>query len=91
MHLTAQSHTAHGMQRLELHACAQLLTARQPTGMCLPPAPAQQQAAIPPFHIAFPVRDVEEARQFYTGTLGCSEGRSAQTWVDFNLYGHQVG
>ncbi|KAG2486493.1 hypothetical protein HYH03_014795 [Edaphochlamys debaryana] len=43
-----------------------------------------------PFHLAFPVRDVEEARQFYCGVLGCSEGRSAATWVDFNLYGHQI-
>ncbi|KXZ53250.1 hypothetical protein GPECTOR_7g1144 [Gonium pectorale] len=43
-----------------------------------------------PFHLAFPVRDVEEARQFYGGILGCPEGRSAATWVDFNLYGHQI-
>uniref|UniRef100_A0A7S0UNN6 VOC domain-containing protein n=1 Tax=Polytomella parva TaxID=51329 RepID=A0A7S0UNN6_9CHLO len=47
-------------------------------------------AAITPFHLAFPVRDVEEARQFYTTILGCTEGRSAATWVDFNLYGHQI-
>ena len=43
-----------------------------------------------PFHIAFPVQDVEEARRFYGGILGCPEGRSAETWVDFNLFGHQV-
>lgn len=49
-----------------------------------------QTEAIPPFHLAFPVRDVEEARQFYTDVLGCSEGRSADTWVDLNMYGHQV-
>jgi hypothetical protein len=42
-----------------------------------------------PFHIAVQVRDIEEARQFYTGLLGCSEGRSSSEWVDFNLFGHQ--
>ena len=48
------------------------------------------QAAMPPFHLAFPVRDIEEARQFYVGVLGCGEGRSAPDWVDFDFYGHQV-
>ena len=43
-----------------------------------------------PFHIAFPVRDVQEARDFYGGVLGCPEGRSAEQWVDFDLYGHQI-
>lgn len=42
-----------------------------------------------PFHIAVQVRDIAEARSFYGGLLGCPEGRSAATWVDFNLYGHQ--
>ncbi|HMH29780.1 MAG TPA: VOC family protein [Steroidobacteraceae bacterium] len=42
-----------------------------------------------PFHIAVQVRDIEEARRFYGDVLGCSEGRSAAHWVDFNLYGHQ--
>ncbi len=42
-----------------------------------------------PFHIAVQVRDIDEARRFYTEVLGCSEGRSAEHWVDFNLYGHQ--
>ena len=42
-----------------------------------------------PFHIAVQVRDIEEARRFYTGLLGCNEGRSARDWVDFNLFGHQ--
>ena len=48
------------------------------------------QSAMPPFHLAFPVRDIEEARQFYVGVLGCGEGRSAPDWVDFDFYGHQV-
>jgi len=42
-----------------------------------------------PFHIAVQVRDIDEARLFYKDVLGCSEGRSAPDWVDFNLYGHQ--
>jgi extradiol dioxygenase family protein len=42
-----------------------------------------------PFHIAVQVRDLEEARHFYKGALGCSEGRSSEHWVDFNLFGHQ--
>jgi uncharacterized protein len=42
-----------------------------------------------PFHVAVQVRDIDEARRFYGGTLGCAEGRSADDWVDFNLYGHQ--
>jgi uncharacterized protein len=42
-----------------------------------------------PFHVAVQVRDIAEARRFYTRILGCTEGRSAPEWVDFNLYGHQ--
>ena len=42
-----------------------------------------------PFHIAVQVRDIEEARRFYKGLLGCAEGRSSREWVDFNLFGHQ--
>ncbi|MFM7567246.1 MAG: VOC family protein [Betaproteobacteria bacterium] len=43
-----------------------------------------------PFHLAFPVRDLAEARSFYGDLLGCPEGRSSPEWIDFNLYGHQV-
>lgn len=43
-----------------------------------------------PFHLAFQVRDIAEARKFYGETVGCSEGRSSETWVDFNFFGHQV-
>jgi hypothetical protein len=45
--------------------------------------------SLTPFHIAVQVRDIVEARRFYKDILGCSEGRSAPDWVDFNLYGHQ--
>ena len=43
-----------------------------------------------PFHIAVQVRDIAEARRFYKDILGCAEGRSDPSWVDFDLYGHQL-
>jgi extradiol dioxygenase family protein len=43
-----------------------------------------------PFHIAFPVDDLAAARAFYSGVLGCPEGRSSKEWVDFDLFGHQI-
>jgi extradiol dioxygenase family protein len=43
----------------------------------------------PRFHLAMPVHDLAAARAFYGGLLGCPEGRSSTTWVDFDLYGHQ--
>jgi uncharacterized protein len=44
-----------------------------------------------PFHIAFPVDDLDAARRFYGGVLGCPEGRSAEgEWIDFDLFGHQI-
>ena len=42
------------------------------------------------FHLAFHVRDLDEARRFYGQVLGCAEGRSTATWVDFDLHGHQL-
>ena len=45
---------------------------------------------LPPFHLAIPVQDLTEARRFYGELLGCPEGRSAATWVDFNFHGHQL-
>ncbi len=45
--------------------------------------------ALTPFHIAVPVHDIAAARKFYGGALGCPEGRSADAWVDFDLFGHQ--
>ena len=44
----------------------------------------------PPFHLAFPVDDLAKARDFYGGLLGCAEGRSSDSWIDFDFYGHQV-
>jgi extradiol dioxygenase family protein len=43
-----------------------------------------------PFHLAVPVTDLAAARGFYGGLLGCPEGRSAETWVDFDFFGHQL-
>ena len=45
---------------------------------------------LPPFHLAFPVDDLDSARRFYGGLLGCREGRSSKEWIDFDLYGHQI-
>lgn len=45
---------------------------------------------IPRFHLAFPVRDIDEARRFYGGIMGCNEGRSSEHWVDFDFFGHQI-
>ena len=42
-----------------------------------------------PFHVAVPVRDIAEAREFYAVKMGLTEGRSAETWIDFNMFGHQ--
>ena len=47
-------------------------------------------AELSPFHIAFPVDDLAAARAFYGGVLGCPEGRSAESWIDFDLFGHQI-
>ena len=43
-----------------------------------------------PFHLAFPVHDLDAARAFYGGVLGCPEGRSSDEWIDFNFHGHQI-
>ena len=42
------------------------------------------------FHFAFNVTDLDQARRFYAGVLGCTEGRSTDTWVDFDFFGHQL-
>ena len=45
---------------------------------------------MPRFHIAFPVHNLESAREFYVNVLGCDTGRESNSWIDFNLYGHQI-
>ena len=51
---------------------------------------ATDHHASDPFHLAIPVHDIAAARRFYGDELGCPEGRSADTWVDFDLFGHQL-
>lgn len=46
--------------------------------------------ALPPFHLAFPVHDLDAARAFYGRLLGCPEGRSSAEWIDFDFFGHQI-
>ena len=43
-----------------------------------------------PFHYSFFVKDLPSTRRFYGGVLGCREGRSTETWVDFDFFGHQI-
>ena len=42
------------------------------------------------FHLAYNIDDLDAARRFYGGALGCKEGRSTATWVDFDFFGHQI-
>ncbi len=49
-----------------------------------------QDSARPRFHLAMPVDDLDAARRFYGGTLGCDQGRSADTWIDWDFRGHQI-
>jgi uncharacterized protein len=51
----------------------------------------QTQSGFKPcFHLAFHVTDLDQARDFYGRVLGCEEGRSTETWVDYNFFGHQI-
>ncbi|MCG8460888.1 MAG: VOC family protein [Holophagales bacterium] len=52
--------------------------------------PTNPSPTLPPFHLAFPVTDLDATRRFYGELLGCRMGRSAETWVDFELHGHQI-
>jgi len=47
-------------------------------------------AVLKPFHYAFPVIDLASTRRFYGELLGCTEGRSTETWVDFDFFGNQI-
>lgn len=46
--------------------------------------------SIRPFHVAFPVINLEETKYFYETILGCPVGRTSEHWIDFNLFGHQI-
>ncbi len=43
-----------------------------------------------PFHLAIPVRDIKTTREFYSNIIGCTVGREAEHWIDFNFFGHQL-
>ncbi len=45
---------------------------------------------MPPFHLAFPVADLAATERFYVDLLGCSAGRRAEKWIDFDFFGHQI-
>ena len=45
---------------------------------------------MPRFHLAFPVTDLNQAKEFYINILGCKLGRTSDKWLDFDLYGHQI-
>ena len=49
-----------------------------------------KQQPIRPFHLAFPIKNIEEAKSWYTDILGCSVGRESERWIDFNFFGHQI-
>jgi len=42
------------------------------------------------FHLAYPVKDIEDTRRFYRDIIGCTQGREADSWIDFDFFGHQV-
>ena len=44
----------------------------------------------PPFHLAFPVKNLNKTREFFETLLGCTVGRTSDKWIDFNFFGHQV-
>lgn len=46
--------------------------------------------SMPPFHLAFPVRDLEATRRFFVDLLGCGTGRESERWIDFDFHGHQI-
>jgi extradiol dioxygenase family protein len=50
----------------------------------------QTTDAKPPFHLAFPVLDLEKTRAFYVDLLGCGVGRESDRWIDFDFFGHQI-
>lgn len=46
--------------------------------------------SLQPFHLAIPVDDLEAAEAFYSGVMGCEQGRRSDQWIDFDFYGHQL-
>jgi extradiol dioxygenase family protein len=69
---------------------AELFSATPLSRLAREAAKTRMMSTLSPFHLAFPVRDLAAARAFYGGLLGCPEGRSAEHWVDFDFFGHQI-
>jgi len=46
--------------------------------------------SLTPFHLAIPVHNIKEAKKFYGFLLNCKQGRSSETWIDYNFFGHQL-
>ncbi|KAI9337037.1 glyoxalase/bleomycin resistance protein/dioxygenase [Zopfochytrium polystomum] len=82
------------MQRLSTYRLPlRMAASRMQSTAATPLAPLAHlhNRQLTPFHLAFPVRDLEEARQFYGQFLGCPQGREDPgKWIDFNLFGHQI-
>jgi len=74
-------------RRRERHA---LIGGPAPTMLGRSPFRRQAMSTLPPFHLAFPVTSLANARAFYGELLGCPEGRSSEDWVDFDFHGHQI-
>ena len=64
--------------------------AREDADPARPTSASARSAETPVFHLAFPVLDLDATRRFYGELLGCPEGRSAESWVDFDFFGHQL-
>ncbi|MFS2316464.1 VOC family protein [Maricaulis sp. D1M11] len=60
------------------------------TGIGSGPTSTPKHGQRPRFHLAFPVHDLAAARAFYAGLMACPEGRSSSSWIDFDLFGHQI-
>ena len=73
-----------------LFTAMKLLYFDDETNMSQPKFNYGDSMPLTPFHLAIQVRDIDEARDFYGVKMGLPEGRSAQEWIDFNLFGHQL-
>jgi len=51
---------------------------------------ARENVSVRPFHLAFPVKDLEESRKFYETIPGCRMARTGKNWIDFDFLGHQI-
>jgi uncharacterized protein len=76
--------------RIDLFSEATASPGSHPAVASMPQPNPPPMPVLTPFHLAFPVHDLEAARAFYAGLLGCPVGRSSSDWIDFDLFGHQI-